>query len=191
MRFTQADGFWMKESAKDVVPKLTIVIGGAASGKSSYGEQIVIRSGRPRIYLATAQAYDAEMRAKIADHQQGRGGDWTTIEAPLDIAPVVLMQPPEAVVLLDCATMWLSNILLDGRDIAHECARLIDALAHAPCPVVVVTNEVGAGIVPENALARQFRNEQGRLNQLLAAQADCVVAVMAGLPLPLKGTLAP
>jgi len=180
---------WMKESANFMLSDLTIILGAAASGKSAYAERVVIATGRPRTYLATAQAFDAEMQAKIADHKAMRGSGWTTQEAPLDIAAVLATQDKAGIVLLDCATMWLSNVMLAGRDVTAEAAILLQALRTAPCPVVVVTNEVGAGIVPDNALGRQFRNAQGRLNQDLAAAAGCVVTVMAGLPLCLKGAL--
>lgn len=168
------------------LPELTIILGGAASGKSAYAETLVFNTGRPKVYLATAQAYDAEMKDKISEHRAMRGTGWTTIEAPLDIATPLAAQSEDAVVLLDCATMWLSNVLLDGRDIKAACDEFVAATRAAPCPVVVVTNEVGFGIVPDNAMARQFRNAQGRLNQQLAAQADSVIAIMAGLPLVLK-----
>ena len=146
-------------------------------------------SGLSKLYIATAQAYDAEMSDKIAAHKIARGEGWQTIEAPLDVCTAISAQPEGCATLLDCATMWLSNILLDDRDIDRESADLLAALSAAPGPVVVVSNEVGAGIVPENALARRFRNAQGRLNQQIAAQADTVVLVAAGLPLVLKGAL--
>ena len=169
--------------------KLTMVIGGAGSGKSSWAENLVIQSGYEKIYLATAQPWDDEMRAKIDRHQLQRGQNWHTIEAPLDISAPLAEANPDHIVLLDCATMWLSNNLLAGSVLAEEEARFIDAVVTCPAPVVVVTNEVGLSVVPENAMARQFREAQGRLNQRIAAKADLVVAVMAGLPLVLKGQL--
>ena len=129
------------------------------------------------------------MRVKIADHKDQRGTGWTTIEAPLDIADALKSCPAGAVVLLDCATLWLSNMLLAERDIANAGTVLCDAIADCPAQVIVVSNEVGHGIVPDNKMARQFRNAQGRLNQALAAQAGLVVQVIAGLPQVLKGTL--
>ena len=169
--------------------KLTFILGGASSGKSAYAEGLVVSTGRPRVYIATAQAFDAEMRQKIAAHVDQRGDGWTTIEAPFDPAAALIVQDSAHVVLLDCVTLWLTNVLLAGRDLDAGCDGLLAALAACPCPVVVVSNEVGMGIVPDNALSRRFRAAQGRINRKLAAQADTVVAVMAGLPLALKGDL--
>ena len=173
---------------ENALPPLTMVTGGAKSGKSRYAEGLVRMTGRPRIYIATAQVWDSEMQAKIEAHRQDRGGDWHTVEAPRAIAAALAQVPKEAVVLLDCATMWLTNALLDKADLVAETAALLAALAACPAPVVVVTNELGWSIVPDNALARQFREAQGQLNQQLAAQAGRVVAVISGLPLVLKGT---
>lgn len=166
------------------LPPLTLVIGAAASGKSRFAEGLLDGAKR-KIYLATAQAHDAEMRAKIDLHTARRGAEWHTINAPLDLGPA--LGTADAPVLLDCATMWLTNHLLADHDLTVQEAALLDALAACPAPVIVVSNEVGAGIVPENALARAFREAQGRLNQRLAAQADRVALVAAGLPLWLKG----
>lgn len=171
------------------LPALSLVVGGARSGKSRLAEALVALSGKPRFYIATAQAFDDEMTARIAAHQTGRGAGWTTIEAPLHLAPVLAALPADGVALLDCATLWLTNHLLADADLEQETASLLAALAACPAPVVVVTNEVGAGIVPENRLARRFRDEQGRLNQRLAAQAGLVLGVMAGLPFALKGAV--
>lgn len=168
---------------------LSLVVGGARSGKSAFAEGLVTGTGRPRRYIATAEAWDDEMRARIARHQRDRGKDWTTVEAPLDLCGALAMARPDETVLVDCATLWLTNHLLADHDLKVETARLIDALATCPAPVVIVTNETGWGIVPENALARRFRDEQGRLNQRLAAVADLVVTVIAGLPMVLKGRL--
>ena len=165
------------------------MLGGAASGKSTYAERLISACGRPRLYIATAEAHDDEMRAKIADHRRARGPGWQTIEAPHDLAGALAAAPEEAAVLIDCATLWLSNRLLAGGDLAAERAGFLDALAASRQPVVVVSNEVGAGIVPENALARRFRNEQGALNKALAGAADRAIVMFAGLPLALKGDL--
>lgn len=173
------------------LPPLTLVIGGARSGKSALAEALVRRTRRPRLYIATAQAWDDEMRAKIAQHRVNRGADWQTLEEPRDLGPVLASVGPERLVLLECATLWLSNHLLAGADPAAESAGLLAALAACAAPVVVVSNEVGWSVVPDNALARTFRDAQGRLNQMLAAQAGLVVAVMAGLPLVLKGVMPP
>ena len=171
------------------LPPLSLVIGGARSGKSTFAEGLATGTGRPRRYIATAEAWDDEMRARIAQHQRERGGDWTTVEAPLDLAAALALALQDEVVLIDCATLWLTNHLLADHDLPAETARLLDALATCPAPVVIVSNETGWGIVPENALARRFRDEQGRLNQRLAAEADLVVTVIAGLPMVLKGAL--
>jgi adenosylcobinamide kinase / adenosylcobinamide-phosphate guanylyltransferase len=174
---------------KNFLPPLMIVTGGAKSGKSRYAEQVVTGSGRPRVYIATAQVWDDEMRAKVEAHRVDRGGDWHTVEAPQNVARALAQVPADSVVLLDCATMWLTNCMLDERDLEAETAALLAALAACPAPVVVVTNELGWSIVPDNALARRFRDAQGRLNQRLAAEAAVVVAVISGLPLALKGGL--
>lgn len=169
------------------LPPLTLVIGGARSGKSAFAEGLMIGSGRPRRYIATAEAWDDEMRDRIVRHRADRGTGWITVEAPLDLAAALAAVRAEEAVLVDCATLWLTNHLLADHDIAAETGRLLAALSACPAPVVIVTNETGWGIVPENALARRFRDEQGRLNQRLAGDADLVVAVMAGLPMVLKG----
>ena len=171
------------------LPALTLVTGGARSGKSRFAETLCQRSGLRRRYIATAQAFDAEMAARIAQHRHDRGAGWTTIEAPLDLRPALRDAPADSVTLMDCATLWLTNHLLADHDLPDAVAGLRAALAACAGPVVVVTNEVGWGIVPGDALSRRFRDEQGRLNQNLAADAGLVVAVMAGLPLALKGQL--
>lgn len=172
----------------DTLPGLTLVIGGARSGKSRFAEGLARQSARPKTYIATAQAFDDEMRARIAAHRDGRGTDWHSVEAPLDL-PAALARAPAGVVLIDCATLWLTNLVLSEADIAGQTAGLLAALTASTSPVIIVTNELGLSIVPENALARRFRDDQGRLNQILAAQADLVVMVVAGLPLVLKGQL--
>ena len=171
------------------VPHLSIVIGGARSGKSRLAEQLVTIAGRARIYIATAEGRDAEMRARIAAHRADRGTGWQTVEAPHELSAALAAVPAGEVVLIDCATLWLTNRLLAGADLDAETDALMTALAACAAPVVVVTGEVGWSIVPVNALARQFRDAQGRLNQQLAENAGLVVAVIAGLPLVLKGTL--
>lgn len=171
------------------LPRLTLVIGGARSGKSRYAESLIMRSGRARVYIATAEAWDDEMRQRIQAHIADRGPDWRTLEAPQDLPLALSTVAADEVVLLDCATLWLTNRMLADADLRAETTTLLDALQHCPAPVVVVSNEVGWSIVPENALARAFRDAQGRLNQALAQQADLAIAVMAGLPLALKGPL--
>lgn len=171
------------------LPPLTLVIGGARSGKSAFAESLVTATGRPRRYIATAEAWDDEMRDRVARHRSQRGPAWTTVEAPLDLAAALSQAQPAEAVLVDCATLWLTNHLLADHDLSAEAAQLLAALAGCKAPVVIVSNETGWGIVPENALARRFRDEQGRLNQRLAAEAGLVVTVIAGLPLVLKGAL--
>ena len=174
-------------SAKDF-PRLVLVLGGARSGKSAFAENLARAHGGAKSYIATAEAWDDEMRARIRAHRQSRGEDWTSLEAPLDL-PNALGAAPSGVVLIDCATLWLTNLILAEQDVAAATEALTRALGASPNTVIIVSNEVGWSIVPENALARRFRDEQGRLNQTIAAQADLVVAVMAGLPMVLKGTL--
>lgn len=172
-----------------MLPKLTLILGGAASGKSAFAEGLITRIDAPRIYIATAQAFDDEMRAKITAHRTMRGDDWHTVETPLDVTATLANCTNDQLVLLDCATLWLSNHMLAGSDVEIQCSGLVDALTTCPARVVVVSNEVGQCGVPDNAMARQFRNLQGQLNQNIAANADLVVAVMAGLPMVLKGQM--
>ncbi|MFK5996516.1 MAG: bifunctional adenosylcobinamide kinase/adenosylcobinamide-phosphate guanylyltransferase [Rhodobacterales bacterium] len=173
----------------DAIPKLTLVIGGAASGKSGFAEKLVLSSGQPRAYIATAQAFDAEMDQKIAKHQARRSGNWQTHEAPLAPWDALADIGPDHITLLDCATVWLSNILLGNHPLDEAKNQLFASLKAHKGPIVIVTNEVGQGVVPDNALAREFRQQQGELNQQLAAFADLVVLVTVGLPLVIKGTL--
>lgn len=172
-----------------MLPKLSLILGGAASGKSAFSEGMIMASRQPRIYIATAQAFDDEMRGKVQKHLIQRGPDWRTIEAPLNTADVLKDLPADAVVLLDCATMWLSNQMLAENDLASEQAKLLEALEACPAHVVVVSNEVGLDVVPENDLARRFRDAQGTLNQAIAKRATLAVFVVAGLPMVLKGEL--
>lgn len=165
-----------------------LVIGGATSGKSKFAENLVFRSQLPRIYIATAQAFDDEMRQKISAHKDMRGPDWITKEAPLDLAKALADCPEDHIVLVDCLTMWLSNLILAEYDIDTEVNRLLTTCKARTGAVIFVTNEVGHGIVPDNALARKFRNAQGRLNQDIAQLCDRVTLVVAGLPMNLKGT---
>ncbi len=171
------------------LPKLSLVLGGASSGKSSFAEALVLGSGLAPVYIATAQVWDAEMAAKVAAHRAQRGPGWRTVEEPLDIAAVLAGVTADEAVLIDCATLWLTNLILTDADPDAALAGLTTALAACPASVVIVSNEVGMGIVPDNALARRFRTAQGGLNRDLATRAGLVVAVMAGLPLVLKGTL--
>lgn len=168
---------------------LTLVLGGAASGKSAFAEWLVERGTATRLYIATASARDPEMERKIALHRNRRGPGWRTIEVPDNPDAALSDAQPGEIVLFDCATMWLSNAMLAERDLDKATDDLLSALAVCAVPVVMVTNEVGGGIVPDNALARTFREEQGRLNIALAAKAGTVVQVIAGLPNVLKGEL--
>jgi adenosylcobinamide kinase/adenosylcobinamide-phosphate guanylyltransferase len=174
------------------VAKLSLVLGGARSGKSRYAEGLIAALPPPWKplwnYLATAEPGDVEMAERIALHQARRGASWRTIEAPRDLAGS-LQAARAAPALVDCLTLWLSNLMLAGADIDAEMERLDQALSVAAAPVVVVANEVGSGIVPDNPLGRRFRDMQGVLNQRIAARADRVVLVVAGLPLVLKGAL--
>ncbi|RJT41921.1 bifunctional adenosylcobinamide kinase/adenosylcobinamide-phosphate guanylyltransferase [Mesorhizobium waimense] len=166
--------------------RLTFVIGGARSGKSAHAETLVTSRPAPWTYIATAEAYDREMRERIALHRSRRGEGWTTVDAPLDLAGALAALPEGRPVLVDCLTLWLTNHMLAEHDIEAECLRLTDVLSRPRGPWFVVSNEVGQGIVPDNALARRFRDAAGRLNQQVAAVADTVLLMVAGLPLKVK-----
>jgi adenosylcobinamide kinase/adenosylcobinamide-phosphate guanylyltransferase len=168
--------------------RLTLVLGGARSGKSRYAESLITALPPPWIYLATAQAGDEEMAQRIAAHRERRGAGWQTIEAPHDVVGGLVTAAAHAPLLIDCMTLWLTNRILAEADINAETARVEEALARRSGFAALVSNEVGYGIVPGNALARRFRDAQGRLNQRLATRADRVVLVVAGLPLVLKGS---
>lgn len=170
---------------------VTLVIGGARSGKSAYAQtmaeaEAARRGGRP-VMIATAEALDAEMAERIARHRAERGEGWETIECPLDLDLTLTRPGADACVVIDCLTLWLSNLLHADADMEAAIGRLLAALRESPAELVLVANEVGLGIVPENALARRFRDEAGRLNRRLAEAADRVVVMFAGLPLTLKG----
>lgn len=171
------------------LPRMTLVTGGARSGKSGWAEGLARRSGLKRRYIATAQAWDQEMADRIAQHRAQRGEGWETVEAPLALDAALADAKAGEVVLVDCLTLWLTNHLLAESDLQQQADNLMKSLASCPATVIAVTNEVGWGIVPDNALARAFRDAQGRLNQQAAASADLVVAVLCGLPLALKGPL--
>jgi adenosylcobinamide kinase/adenosylcobinamide-phosphate guanylyltransferase len=166
---------------------VTLVLGGARSGKSRHAELLVESQPGACVYLATAQAGDDEMTARIADHRVRRGPRWTTVEEPLDLVGALARHcGPDRAVLVDCLTLWLSNLLGAERDVAAEFERLLAALPRLAGPVVFVSNEVGQGVVPDNALARAFVDHAGRLHQELAAAAQRVVFMTAGLPHELK-----
>lgn len=163
------------------------VLGGARSGKSRYAQSRAEAFGTEQIYIATAQAFDDEMRDRIAHHQADRGAGWNTFEAPIDLAEAIAAHSASGrVLLVDCLTLWTSNLLLADCDIASATDKLTDAIRQASGPVILVANEVGQGIVPENALARRFRDEAGLVNQRVAAAVDEVQLLIAGLPMKLK-----
>ena len=169
------------------LPPVTLVLGGARSGKSRYAERLVEGAASGGTYCATAEAGDAEMARRIAAHRARRGPFWHTVEAPLVLAPVIANETTrERPLLIDCLTLWLSNLLLAGKSADEATAALCAALRLAAGPVVMVANEVGMALVPETPLGRRFRDAAGCLNQEIAALADRVVFVAAGLPLMLK-----
>lgn len=171
-------------------PRSTLVLGGAASGKSAFAEQLALQfPGRP-VYIATAQAFDAEMAEKIDAHKARRGAEWIDVEEPLDLcAAMTRADADDAILLVDCLTLWLSNLATAGRDVEAATAELVGTMRSLRGRSVFVGNELGLGIVPDNASARAFRNRHGALNQAVAAAADRVIFVAAGLPLALKGEL--
>jgi adenosylcobinamide kinase/adenosylcobinamide-phosphate guanylyltransferase len=164
-----------------------LVLGGARSGKSRVVQQWAEAASATRILIATAQAFDEEMRERIAHHRSERDQSWQTQEAPLDLVEAIRANAgPGRIVLVDCLTLWLSNLMLDGRNVSCEVKALVDLLKTLKGPVLLVSNEVGQGVVPASALGRSFRDEQGRLNQRLAEACDAVVLVAAGCPILLK-----
>ena len=183
----RADPFLSAASPK-LLPRVTLVLGGARSGKSRYAEALVDATGVPALYLATGEARDGEMAERIRQHRARRGARWETREEPLALSEVLCRESrSDRPVLVDCLTLWLANLLEAGRLPERETAALLAALPRLEGPVVFVANEVGLGIVPENALARRFRDEAGRLNQAVAAAAERVFFLAAGLPMTLKG----
>jgi adenosylcobinamide kinase/adenosylcobinamide-phosphate guanylyltransferase len=163
-----------------------LIIGGARSGKSRRAEtRARAVPGRP-VYIATAEALDAEMAERIAAHRARRGNDWIEREVPLDLVQALIETDGGGARLVDCLTLWLSNLLHSKRDWSQEVMQLAQALPRQRSPVVLVTNEVGSGIVPDNALARAYRDAAGHMNQTIAGVADEVEFVIAGLPMKLK-----
>jgi adenosylcobinamide kinase/adenosylcobinamide-phosphate guanylyltransferase len=179
------------------LPPVTLVLGGARSGKSTHAEKLVTGSlfgapPRAALYIATAQAGDVEMATRIMAHRARRGANWTTVEEPLKLAEALQAAASQnQPVLVDCLTLWLSNLMLAGIDLDEATDELLLSLQGCVAPVVFVSNEVGLGVVPETPLGRSFRDTQGRLNMRLAERADRVVLMTAGLPLILKDRPAP
>ena len=167
------------------IPRLTLILGGARSGKSRHAEHLVQAEAPPWIYVATAQAYDDEMRERIALHRKRRPPGWETEEAPLDLAATIRRQARRPL-LVDCLTLWLTNTMLAEEAVDAAIDGLLAACREAEGPLVLVSNEVGFGIVPDNALARRFRDHAGLLHQRLAAEADRVILMVAGLPMIVK-----
>ena len=166
---------------------VTLVLGGARSGKSRFAERLVEDSGLVPVYLATGQSLDAEMAARIADHQARRDSRWVNVEVPFELADAIGAQDGEGrALLVDCLTLWVSNLMMRDAAIDDSVASLTGALSKAKAPVVLVTNEVGLGIVPDNAMARAYRDHAGHLNQAVAELARTVYFVAAGLPLVMK-----
>jgi adenosylcobinamide kinase / adenosylcobinamide-phosphate guanylyltransferase len=166
----------------------TFILGGARSGKSTFAARLVMESGLERVFVATATRSDEEMAVRIARHRTDRGDGWMTIEEPLELAGVLKTESREGrAVLVDCLTLWLSNLMFADRDIERETSALAALVRGSSTPFVLVSNEVGLGIVPATPLGRRFRDAQGQLNQAIAAAAPNVALITAGLPLWLKG----
>ncbi|MEJ5083025.1 MULTISPECIES: bifunctional adenosylcobinamide kinase/adenosylcobinamide-phosphate guanylyltransferase [unclassified Ochrobactrum] len=168
--------------------KTTFVLGGARSGKSSYAEKLVEGTGLQPVYLATGRAFDTEMESRISIHRNSRGDEWQTVEEPLDLVGALQKHAGhDRFVLVDCLTLWITNLMMAERDIAAETETLVTALPQLSGQVVFVSNEVGLSIVPENRMAREFRDHAGFLHQAVASVADEVYFIAAGLPLKMKG----
>ena len=169
-------------------PGAVLVLGGARSGKSAFAERLVVETGLSRHYIATGRAFDDEMRDRIARHRDDRGDGWETHEEPLALAETITaVARPDRAVLVDCLTLWVTNLMLEERDMGDAFAGLIQAIDAAPGRIVFVSNEVGLGIVPDNRMARAFRDHAGRLHQQVAAIVPQVYFIAAGLPLKMKG----
>lgn len=168
------------------MPMISLVTGGARSGKSTIAEAITLRHGTPAHYIATVEARDAEMTARIAEHQARRGAEWSSHAVPFDLLGALQQTDGAGPRLVDCLTLWLTNLMLDNCDWRAEALALVAALPQQHSPVVFVTNEVGSGIVPDNALARAFRDAAGYVNQWVAAASDEVILAVSGLPMKVK-----
>jgi adenosylcobinamide kinase/adenosylcobinamide-phosphate guanylyltransferase len=171
-----------------VTRKITLVIGGARSGKSAFAEDLAAKTGLAKVYVATGQAFDREMSDRIDMHKSRRGPEWENVEDPFDLARVLKGAAGGGkAVLVDCLTLWITNLMLEQKDFVREADALLALLPALEGEVIFVSSEVGLGIVPDNYLARSFRDHAGRLHQQIAALADEVYFVAAGLPLKMKG----
>lgn len=168
-------------------PGITLVLGGARSGKSRFGEKLVLSSGLDPVYLATGRAHDEEMSERIAIHRERRGKSWNTIEEPLALSDALVQScSPGSAILVDCLTLWVTNLMMAKANVTTEYRELVSTFGNLKAPVVLISNETGLGIVPENAMAREFRDLAGEVNQAVAEIADEVWFVAAGIPLALK-----
>ena len=175
-------------SAVESCPGVTLVLGGARSGKSRFAESLVLEHGAQCVYVATAEPVDDEMARRVEAHRARRGQAWRTVEAPIELTRAIGREgTPRACLLVDCLTVWLGNLMHHGRDVDAAASALLESLAAAPGPLVLVANEVGLGIVPDNAMARAFRDHAGRLNQAVARMSGSVHFVAAGIPVTIKG----
>ena len=169
---------------------LTILVtGGARSGKSSFAEKRTKQLGSSLVYIATSEIIDSEMKERVAEHQARRGSEWQTLHAPMNLAEALVEADGTGPCLVDCLTFWLNNLMFHNEDTVAATKGLITALKQRSDPVVLVTNEVGSSIVPENALARRFRDEAGRMNQTISQIADEVYVSISGIPLQIKPNL--
>jgi adenosylcobinamide kinase/adenosylcobinamide-phosphate guanylyltransferase len=177
------------DTAIQAAAGVTLILGGARSGKSAFGEAMIAASGLAPVYIATSRIHDEEMRGRIDHHKARRGPEWTTVEEPDDLEGALRREArPGRAVLVDCLTLWVTNLMMAEADIAARAKSLLATLETIESPVVLISNEVGLGIVPDNKMARDFRDHAGRLHQDVAAMADNVHFVAAGLPLQLKGS---
>ena len=174
-----------------MMPNLTFVLGGAASGKSALAERLAEGTRHQLVYIATAECGDAEMRDKIRRHRERRGDRWTTIEETVALAAVISWRRADEIILVECLTMWVMNLMTAGTKIETEAEKLMAAIDSSPCPVILVSGETGMGIVPENERARRFNAALGTLNQMVASRADLALLAVAGLPVTLKGKAPP
>jgi adenosylcobinamide kinase / adenosylcobinamide-phosphate guanylyltransferase len=178
-------------SGRNKLKKITLVIGGCKSGKSRLALRLAEKLSARRIFIATCVPFDEELKERVARHKEERDGTWTTVDVPIHLPEAISGHDGKKTVLLvDCLTLWINNLLMaseDQRYIDDAVDKLIEALSAARCPVIMVANEVGAGIVPENRLARLFRDAAGVANQRIAALADEVIYLVAGIPMTIKG----